>query len=229
MEDFWSSLISGISEQLPHLQTSLPSAPLSGQETWELLLFFMPKLVVAMICGGIVGIERELRGRPAGLKTNILICAGATMFTASSFLFSGLSQEKIHTMCRIAVDVTECYARHAPFAISDPMRIVAQLVAGVGFLGAGAIFRSQDRIKGLTSAAFIFVNTSLGVIIGSGGLVLAICLTLGLLFLTLFIEKLEERIKMSANKALGILHLQSPNKKKPAQESQQESQEDERD
>ncbi|MFH1587361.1 MAG: MgtC/SapB family protein, partial [Candidatus Diapherotrites archaeon] len=88
------------------------------------------KLILAVILGGLIGLDRELKGRPAGLRTHVLVCVGATLFTIISMSF---------------------------MATSDPARIAAGIVTGIGFLGAGAIFRSDDHIKGLTTAADLWV------------------------------------------------------------------------
>lgn len=100
-------------------------------------------LVLAVILGGAIGLERELRRRPGGLRTSAFICFGATMFTLAS----------------------EVLARHYG---GDPQRIAAQIIPGIGFLGAGAIIRDRGGITGLTSAATVFVVASIGMAIGGG-------------------------------------------------------------
>lgn len=99
------------------------------------------KLLLAAFLGGIIGLERELRGKPAGLRTNILIAMGAALFTT-------ISQQ-------MAVN-------------SDPTRIAAQVVTGIGFLGAGVILREHGAVVGLTTAATIFVVAAIGVAVGAG-------------------------------------------------------------
>jgi putative Mg2+ transporter-C (MgtC) family protein len=89
-----------------------------------------------------VGLERELRGKAAGLRTNILICVGATLFTHLSIAVAGTD--------------------------GDPGRIAAQIVTGVGFIGAGTILHSRGAITGLTSAATIWLVAAIGVAIGAG-------------------------------------------------------------
>lgn len=103
----------------------------------------MIKLVLASVLGGVVGLERELRGKPAGLRTNILICAGSALFTILS--------EVLGT--RLEGDAT---------------RITSQLIPGIGFIGAGSIIRARGSVKGLTSAATIFVLASIGMAVGGG-------------------------------------------------------------
>jgi len=99
------------------------------------------KLLLAIVIGGIIGAEREYRDKSAGFRTLIFICVGSTLFTMFSI--------------KIADN-------------SDPARIAAQVVSGVGFLGAGAILRDGSRIMGLTTAAMIWLVAALGMGIGSG-------------------------------------------------------------
>jgi putative Mg2+ transporter-C (MgtC) family protein len=101
-------------------------------------------LTLSVLLGGAVGLERELRGKPAGLRTNILICVGATLFTQLSIVVSG--------------------------GDGDPGRIAAQIVTGVGFLGAGTILHTRGTVQGLTSAATIWLVAAIGVAVGAGAL-----------------------------------------------------------
>jgi putative Mg2+ transporter-C (MgtC) family protein len=105
------------------------------------------RLLLAAGLGAAIGIERELRGKPAGLRTNILIAVGAALFTTVSLQLGSPG--------------------------GTPDRIAAQIVTGIGFLGAGAILRSGDSIRGLTSAATIWVNAAVGMAAGSGEYVMA--------------------------------------------------------
>lgn len=108
----------------------------------KLQLDLLWSLVVAVLLGGAIGLERELRGKAAGLRTNILICLGATLFTHLSIHLAGPS--------------------------GDPGRIAAQVVTGIGFLGAGTILHTRGAIAGLTSAATIWLVAAVGVAIGTG-------------------------------------------------------------
>ncbi len=105
------------------------------------------EIVTSMILGGLIGYDREKKMKSAGIKTNILICLGATLYTAISLI------NLLH------------FAPHGP---ADPNRIAAQIVSGIGFLGAGAILQGRGRIVGLTTAATIWVVAAIGVTIGSG-------------------------------------------------------------
>ncbi len=99
------------------------------------------KLLVAILVGGLIGAEREFRDKSAGFRTMIFICLGATFFTIFSARLGGEE---------------------------DPVRIAASIVSGIGFLGAGAILRSGDKIRGLTTAATIWLVAALGMGIGGG-------------------------------------------------------------
>lgn len=100
------------------------------------------ELTLAILLGGLVGLERESRGKPTGIRTTILICVGAVLFTR-------LSQS-------IAL------------GNGDPGRLAAQVITGVGFLGGGAILRTRGAVTGLTSAATIWAVTAVGMSIGVG-------------------------------------------------------------
>jgi putative Mg2+ transporter-C (MgtC) family protein len=123
---------------------------------------FVLRLLVAAVLGGLIGLERELAGKPAGLRTNVLICIGSALLTQLSHVMPVM------------------------FGGGDPARIAAQVVAGVGFLGAGTILRQRQAVHGLTSAATIWVVMAVGVTVGAGllrGAVIATVLILGTLVL----------------------------------------------
>lgn len=102
------------------------------------------RLVLAAVLGGIVGLEREIRHKPAGLRTQMFICMGSALFTMLSDELAG------------------------KYGIGDHTRIAAQIIPGIGFLGAGAILRERGTVVGLTTAATIFVVASMGMAIGGG-------------------------------------------------------------
>jgi len=111
-------------------------------------------LLFAVILGGAIGLEREINGKPAGLRTNIIICLGATAFTLVAR--------------RLGLEF------HSPDA---PGRIAAGIVAGVGFLGAGALIQEGSGVHGLTTAAGIWLVASIGVACGMGYYLLAVLTT----------------------------------------------------
>ena len=100
------------------------------------------RLVLAAGLGAAIGLEREYRQKPAGLRTNILIAVGSALFTIMSLAMTGRD--------------------------GDPGRIAAQVVTGIGFLGGGAIMRNRDTVHGMTTAATIWVNAAIGLAAGSG-------------------------------------------------------------
>lgn len=134
-----------------------------------LLQFFGFKVLVATLCGAIIGWERELKNKVAGIRTNVLVCVGACLLTATSLLLSD-------------------------YYNSDPTRIIGQIITGVGFLGGGVIFKVNDKVTGVTTASFIWVMCAIGVMCGVGLLLLPVILTLGLLAISLIFHKLEKRI-----------------------------------
>lgn len=137
-------------------------------EYYEIFL----KILLALILGGMIGLEREIKGKAAGLRTNILICLGATI------------------MMIISVKIAE----NSSNPNADPARIAAQVVTGVGFIGAGTIIQSRGLIKGLTSAAVIWVVAGLGLAIGAGYYTFSFGITF-LVLITLFVlEKIENII-----------------------------------
>src|SRR5688572_21838736 len=128
------------------------------------------KLLLAAVLGGIIGLEREIRDKPAGLRTNILICVGSTLFMS------------------ISTKVAEVLG-------GDPTRIAAQIISGIGFLGAGAVLHSHGFVLGLTTAATIWVVAGVGMALGSGMYVVALFAT-GMSLVTLyFLSFIEDRLQ----------------------------------
>jgi putative Mg2+ transporter-C (MgtC) family protein len=117
------------------------------------------RLIVAAILGGLIGLEREFKHRAAGLRTNMFICFGAAMFTLLSQQLAGVP--------------------------SDAARIAAQVIPGIGFIGAGSILHTRGLTTGLTTAATLFVVASVGMAAG-GGLYLTAMFATGLVLLALF-------------------------------------------
>lgn len=123
-------------------------------ESWDQLTLIAPPFLIrcgaAALCGAIIGLERQLKGKPAGFRTNILICLGSAMYMAVGLLV--VFEDKVP---------------------SDPARIAAQVVTGIGFLGAGCIIQQRGRITGLTTAASIWVVAAIGIVAGAGFPILA--------------------------------------------------------
>ncbi|MGH7620949.1 MAG: MgtC/SapB family protein, partial [Gemmatimonadaceae bacterium] len=121
-----------------------------------LRLSVLAKLLLATLLGGAIGLERELAGKPAGLRTNILICVGAALFT------------------QLSVDIAKIGFSPDGHPYGDTTRIAAQIVSGIGFLGAGAILHGGGAVVGLTTAATIWVVAAIGIALGSGAYIEAI-------------------------------------------------------
>jgi putative Mg2+ transporter-C (MgtC) family protein len=164
------------------------------------------KLLLAALLGGLIGLEREAKHRPAGLRTNLFICVGAAMFTLLSD--------------QLAVAHT-----------GDHTRIAAQIIPGIGFIGAGSIIHARgDLVTGITSAATLFVVASIGMAVGGGVYLTAIfatLLVLGVLSLLGFLERFinlktmlfayevtgssAEKTTAQVNEVLEPLHLMTEN------------------
>lgn len=134
------------------------------------------RLALAVIFGGLIGLERERKHRPAGFQTHILICLGAAMTTLTSqYLFLSLRQ------------------------FTDIARLGAQVIAGIGFIGAGSIIVTQRRrVKGLTTAAGLWASAAIGLCFGAGFYEGGIIAALLILAVELLFSKLEYRIMDNA-------------------------------
>jgi putative Mg2+ transporter-C (MgtC) family protein len=143
-------------------------------------LELLVQLLLAAVLGGIVGLEREMKGKPAGLRTNILICVGATLFTALSYHIAG--------------------------ARGDPARVAAQILPGVGFIGAGTILHMRGSVSGLTSAATIWVVAAIGMALGSGAYVEAIGTTLLVVSVLTGLGVLEGMVARQVTRGRLVVH-----------------------
>lgn len=133
---------------------------------------FLLRLVLAAILGGAIGLEREFKHRPAGLRTNLFICLGAAMFT---LLSDALAVEHL----------------------GDHTRIAAQIIPGIGFIGAGSILHNRgDLVTGITSAATLFVVASVGMAVGGGLYLTAIFATALILFCLFLLGNAEEKFNL---------------------------------
>lgn len=143
---------------------------------WDMVL----KLVVSFILGSLIGMERETHGRPAGLRTHTLVCVGSTLFTICSYVIA----EPQHITGALQTPP------------NDPGRLAAQIVTGIGFLGAGTIIHQGSVVRGLTTAASIWAVAAIGVAVGIGGpsmmgiAVVASVLVFGTLYLMGRVDKM---------------------------------------
>ena len=122
------------------------------------------RLLVAAVLGGAIGMERELRERQAGLRTHLVVCVGSALFTLVS-----------------AYGFHEFLVNGGSLVRTDPTRIAAQIVSGIGFLGAGAIIRQGLSVKGLTTAATLWLVAAIGMASGAGYYSAALFATAGAL------------------------------------------------
>lgn len=134
--------------------------PLS-QSFWETVGF-------AVLCGGIIGVERQVRGKPAGIRTSILICLSTAVF--------------VHL------------GASASSATSDPTRVLGQLVTGVGFLGAGVMMSHNGVVSGVTTAAVVWVLAAIGAVIGFGHCSSAVTLSFVVILVLVGVERLESSV-----------------------------------
>jgi putative Mg2+ transporter-C (MgtC) family protein len=151
---------------------------------FDILWFIVPKIIVATICGAIIGYDRERRNKVAGIRTNVLICSGSALLTLISII-----------LCNPTL-------LNDPTIKVDPTRIISTIITGIGFLGGGVIYRSDDKITGVTTAAFIWLASAIGILCGlprngKGSFILIpIVLTVGLVFITRIFEVFEKYVKL---------------------------------
>ncbi len=131
------------------------------------------KLILSCILGGMIGLERESLNRPAGLRTYTLVCMGSALAMVVSL---------------------EMYYQFQATVNADPGRIAAQVVSGIGFIGAGTIIREGPTIRGLTTAAGIWVVGCIGLAVGAGMYIPAVATSILVLFILIYFRRLEERV-----------------------------------
>lgn len=142
------------------------------------------RLILAVLLGGVVGMEREMHGRPAGFRTHIVVCLGAAMMIIGS----------------------EAYQNHVnPETVFDPNRMAAGIITGIGFLGAGAIMRDENVVRGLTTAGCIWFVAGLGIVIGKGLFPLALWGTLLVFVMLVFFRYVESWISVENYGELSVL------------------------
>jgi len=137
---------------------------------------FILRVFIACVIGGMFGLERKNRGKPAGMKTNMLACAGAAMVSLIQLMISNKTG-------MLGVDNVGIKA--------DPTRLTAQVISGLGFLGAGVIMRGGDKVKGLTTAATLWLVAVLGIGIGYGFYSFVIVASIMILILSRVIKQIE--------------------------------------
>jgi putative Mg2+ transporter-C (MgtC) family protein len=137
------------------------------------------RLILAAILGAVVGLEREVHGRPAGIRTYLILCLGsALIMVISVYLSSGIGDKLLPESIRV-----------------DPGRIAAQALTGIGFLGAGVILRYKDTIRGLTTAACVWVVCAIGLAIGGGFYLFGSVVTGLTVFSLVGLKTIEKKLK----------------------------------
>jgi putative Mg2+ transporter-C (MgtC) family protein len=142
-----------------------------SHDLWDLLL----RIFAAAALGGVLGLERDVHGRGAGLRTHLLVSAGAALFTILST-----------RVALFGVVVTEGMGK-----VTDPGRIAAQIVTGIGFLGAGVIIKEGFTVRGLTTAACLWIAAAIGMAAGAGFYSIAVVTTAMALFALIFLRRFE--------------------------------------
>lgn len=132
------------------------------------------RLILSFILGSVIGLEREKKGARAGLRTHILVCMGSTLIMLTSLHIFDLYQGK--------ADV-------------DPGRIAAGVITGIGFLCAGTIIRSSERVRGLTTAASVWVSAAIGLAVGCGYISAALITTVIVYLALAFLKRVEKEVK----------------------------------
>ncbi|NQU75426.1 MAG: MgtC/SapB family protein [Planctomycetes bacterium] len=140
------------------------------------------RLLVASLLGGIIGFEREIHGRPAGLRTHILVCMGAAVFMMLSPFVASFDKANL----------------------GDPGRIAAGIVSGIGFLGAGAILKEGLTVRGLTTAACLWIVAAIGMATGAGCYIAAILTTFIALCSLVLLPYLEALIRKNSYRRLSV-------------------------
>lgn len=162
-----------------------------GIDNWELVA----RLALAVVLCGLVGLEREARDQPAGLRTHILVGLGSALFTlVSAYAFGEFRRAQPGP----GGTVVSYY---------DPTRIAAQIVAGIGFLGAGAIIRQGISVRGLTTAAALWISAAVGMAAGAGYYLGAVATTLLALVALVGLRGLRERFAAAVRRDFVLLEV----------------------
>jgi putative Mg2+ transporter-C (MgtC) family protein len=135
-------------------------------------------VLLAVVLGGAVGFEREIHGRPAGLRTHMLVCLASALL--------------IYASRRVPVELLE--ATGVTRIVMDPNRLAAGIVTGIGFLGASTVIRAGDIVRGITTGATVWYVAGLGVVIGQGEYALAVASTIVVILVLAGVDRLSRRI-----------------------------------
>ena len=155
-----------------------------------LKLILLLKLLLATLLGGAIGFEREIAGKPAGLRTNILICVGAALFT------------------HLSISIAQIGFTPDGRPYGDTTRIAAQIVSGIGFLGAGAILHAHGAVVGLTTAATIWVVAAVGAAVGAGAYVEGVGTSVLIILVLVGLRPVERKLLNRRRKVNATIRVQ---------------------
>ncbi len=154
----------------------------------EFNLDMIGRLLLASLLGGLIGLEREIHGRPAGFRTHLLVSLGSCLFVATSLEFYRLYGN---------------FSGVGPIGV-EPGRIAAQVVTGIGFLGAGAIIREGASIRGLTTAACLWIAAAIGLACGAGLFIVSLVVTVISLATLLLLKRVEGLLKRDTYNSVKV-------------------------
>ena len=174
---------------MPFLREPLEVGSL-GTVSDALKLVLLLKLLLATVLGGAIGFEREIAGKPAGLRTNILICVGAALFT------------------HLSISIAQIGFTPDGRPYGDTTRIAAQIVSGIGFLGAGAILHAHGAVVGLTTAATIWVVAAVGAAIGAGAYVEGVGTSVVIILVLVGLRPVERKLLSRRRKVNATIRVQ---------------------
>jgi len=173
-----------------HFLRELLEAGSLGAVSDALKFVLLLKLLLATLLGGAIGFEREIAGKPAGLRTNILICVGAALFT------------------HLSINIAQIGFTPDGRPYGDTTRIAAQIVSGIGFLGAGAILHAHGAVVGLTTAATIWVVAAVGAAIGAGAYVEGVGTSVLIILVLVGLRPVERNLLNRRRKVNATIRVQ---------------------
>ncbi len=155
------------------------------------------RVLIAALLGGIIGLEREWSGKPAGLRTLMLVCAGSALFMVVSYEVADLDM----------------------FGTTDVSRIASNIVTGIGFIGAGIIFKGRNNVHGLTTAATVWMSAAIGMTVGAGSYILAISSTVLVWIILVVLQWVEDRLaRVSETLTYKVSYLRTGENSMPGYE-----------
>jgi putative Mg2+ transporter-C (MgtC) family protein len=159
-------------------------------ERYNLIL----RLILAAALGGMIGLEREHSGKPAGFRTNMLICLGAALITEVSYIVAA-----------------SAHREWGALSAADPGRITAQIISGIGFLGAGTILHNRGSVQGLTTAATLWVVAAIGMAVGARAYLAAVVTTSLVMLALMLLGRVEDSLMphRPADRTVDVM-LRSP-------------------